>query len=117
VRGAYGYLDAHPLARERSSSTPDYLQDRLSGILRLVPAVQDLHVRLLCVERMLDDGFLGFPDLVHEYGMQLDVWTLNAATPGWRARLDRALAAGADIVTSSTPRELARAFLDDQSAP
>ena len=37
VRGAYGYLDAHPLARQRLGSTPDYLRDRLGGILRLVP--------------------------------------------------------------------------------
>ena len=38
----------------------------------------------------------------------LDVWTLNAETPRWRERLERALAFGADVVTSSTPRTLAR---------
>jgi len=37
VRGAYGYLDAHSLPRVRLSATPDYLRDRLGGILRLVP--------------------------------------------------------------------------------
>jgi glycerophosphoryl diester phosphodiesterase len=111
IRGAYGYFDAHPLARERYGETADYLRDRMSGLLRLVPNLRDLHVRLLAVERMLDDGFVGLPDLVHQQGALLDVWTLNAGTPNWRARLDRALAFGADVITSSTPRELAREFL------
>ena len=109
VFGAYGYLDAHPLARERLGSTADYLQDRMSGLLRMVPNVRDLHVRLLLVERMLDDGFVSLPDLVHAQGALLDVWTLNAGTPNWRARLDRALEIGADVITSSTPRQLALA--------
>jgi hypothetical protein len=43
--------------------------------------------------------------------MRLDVWTLNAGTPDWRGRLERALALGADVITSGTPRELARAYL------
>jgi glycerophosphoryl diester phosphodiesterase len=109
VRGAYGYLDAHPLARARLSSTPDYLRDRVSGLLRLVPGARDIHIRLLTVERMLDDGFVGLADLLHAGGMLLDVWTLNAGTSNWQARLARALAAGADVVTSNTPRDLARA--------
>jgi glycerophosphoryl diester phosphodiesterase len=112
VRGAYGYLDAHPLARQRCGPTADYLRDRLSGLLRLVPGVRDLHVRLLAVERMLDDGFSELADLVHAHGAVLDVWTLNADTPRWRERLERALRLGADVVTSSTPRALARAYLD-----
>src|SRR5204863_5059208 len=90
VRGAYGYLDAHPLARQRYGPTADYLRDRLTGLLRLVPGVRDLHVRLLAVERMLDDGFSDLAQLVHGQGALLDVWTLNAETPDWRARLERA---------------------------
>jgi glycerophosphoryl diester phosphodiesterase len=111
VRGAYGYLDAHPLARQRNGPAADYLRDRLTGLLRLVPGIHDLHVRLLAVEQMLEDGFLEIADLVHAQGAMLDVWTLNADTPNWRQRLDRALALGADVVTSSTPRTLARAYL------
>jgi glycerophosphoryl diester phosphodiesterase len=111
VRGAYGYLDAHPLARQRYGPTADYLRDRITGLLRLVPGLRDLHVRLLTVERMLDDGFSELAELVHTQGVQLDVWTLNAETPNWRERLERALAIGADVVTSSTPRALARAYL------
>jgi glycerophosphoryl diester phosphodiesterase len=109
VRGAYGYLDAHPLARERHSLTPDYLRDRLGAILRLVPGARDIHVRLQAVERMLDDGLTDLPDLLHAQGMLLDVWTLNAGTPNWRERLTRALDAGVDVITTETPHELALA--------
>jgi glycerophosphoryl diester phosphodiesterase len=109
VRGAYGYLDAHPLARARLGPTNEYLRDRLSGLIRLVPGAREIHVRLLAVEQMLDDGLLDLPDLLHAQGMLLDVWTLNAGTPNWRERLDRALAAGADVITTETPRDLADA--------
>lgn len=109
VRGAYGYFDAHPLARERLSSTPEYLRDRLGAILRLVPCARDIHIRLLAVEQMVRDGLTDLTDILHAHGMLLDVWTLNAGSPNWRARLERALELGADVITTETPRELARA--------
>jgi glycerophosphoryl diester phosphodiesterase len=108
VRGAYGYLDAHPLARQRLGTTADYLRDRLGAILRLVPGTRDIHIRLLAVERMLEDGLTDLADLLHAEGMLLDVWTLNAGTADWQTRLAGALAAGADVITTETPRELAR---------
>ena len=55
VLGAYGYLDAHPLARERRGPTADYLRDRLGGLLRLVPSPRDLYIRLRTAERMVAD--------------------------------------------------------------
>jgi glycerophosphoryl diester phosphodiesterase len=109
VWGAYGYLDAHPLARERLGATPDYLRDRLGGIVRLVPGAREMHIRLLAVEQMMADGLTDLADMLHAQGLLLDVWTLNANTPRWRERLGGALAAGADVITSETPRELARA--------
>jgi glycerophosphoryl diester phosphodiesterase len=109
VRGAYGYLDAHPLARQRRGPTADYLRDRLGAILRLVPGGRDLHLRLRTAEQMLDDGLDDWPAIVHAHGYRLDYWTLNAGTPGWEARLATALGAGADIVTTDTPRALATA--------
>ncbi|MGI9145859.1 MAG: glycerophosphodiester phosphodiesterase [Chloroflexota bacterium] len=109
VRGAYGYLDAHPLARARLGSTSEYLRDRIGGIVRLVPGARDIHIRLLAVERMLEDGLTGLVDMLHAQSMLLDVWTLNAGTPRWRERLAFALAAGADVITTETPRELALA--------
>ena len=111
IWGAYGYLDAHPLARQRVGPTQDYLRDRLGGIVRLVPGAREIHVRLLALEHMLEDGFTELPDMLHAEGLLLDIWTLNAGTPDWRGRLERALAAGADVVTTDTPRELAQAAL------
>jgi glycerophosphoryl diester phosphodiesterase len=105
--GAYGYRDAHPLARERLSTTAEYLRDRFGGIMRLVPGVIEAHVRVGMFERMLDDGFADAAEIFHSLGMKLDVWTLDATTPDWRDRLARILAAGVDIVTTNTARELA----------
>ena len=109
VRGAYGYLDAHPLARARLGATTEYLTDRIGALVRLVPGARDIHVRLLAFEHMLEDGLTDLPDFLHAQGMLLDVWTLNAGTPRWRERLEGALAAGADVITTETPRDLADA--------
>jgi len=112
-RGAYGYLDSHPLARTRLTSTADYLADRLGGIARLVPGAREAHLRLAAFERMLDDGVEDAADIFHRLGQGLDVWTLNAGTPRWRERLARALAAGVDVITTDTPRALAAACRDE----
>jgi glycerophosphoryl diester phosphodiesterase len=107
VRGAYGYLDAHPLARESRGSTADYLRDRLGGVLRLVPGPRDLYIRLSTAERMFADGLDDLAAIVHGLGASLDLWTLDAGTPGWEGRLRLAVALGADVVTTNTPRALA----------
>ena len=109
TRGAYGYLDDHLLARARQGPTADYLWDRLSGILRLVPGAREAHIRLAAIEQMRRDGLTEPAAPVHAAGMLLDAWTLNAGTPRWRERLAEAVLAGADVVTSDTPRELAAA--------
>ncbi len=107
--GAYGYRDAHPLARERLSTTADYLRDRFGGIMRLVPGLLETHVRVEMFERILDDGVPDIADLIHSLGLKLDVWTLDAGTPGWRERFERIAAAGVDIITTNTAPELAAA--------
>lgn len=107
--GAYGYRDAHPLARERIVPTADYLRDRFGGIMRLVPGVIEAHVRVGMFERMLDDGVVDVAEIFHSLGLKLDVWTLDADTPRWRERLARVVAAGADIVTTNTAIAFARA--------
>ena len=106
-RGAYGYLDRHPLAQTRYTSTADYLNDRLGGILRLVPGAREVHMRLATWEHMLDDGVGDAIDLVHRHNLVLDVWTLDADTPRWRERLQRALASGVDVITTNTAQRLA----------
>ena len=107
--GAYGYRDAHPLARQRFSELPDYLRDRLGGIMRLVPGVVEAHVRLEMFERMLDDGVAEAAEFFHDLGIKVDVWTLDAGTPRWRERFGRLLDAGVDVVTTNTARALATA--------
>jgi glycerophosphoryl diester phosphodiesterase len=116
VSGAYGYLDAHPLARARLESTAEYLRDRIGAIVRLVPGVRDIHIRLLAFERMLQDGLSDLDDLLHAQGMLLDAWTLNAGTPNWRERLARAISAGVDVITTETPRELVQAADEARAA-
>jgi glycerophosphoryl diester phosphodiesterase len=105
--GAYGYRDAHPLARERVSTTAEYLGDRLGGIMRLVPGIIEAHVRIGMFERMLDDGITDAAEIFHSLGLKLDIWTLDADTPKWRERFARFVAAGADIVTTNTAPALA----------
>ncbi|MEK6208533.1 MAG: glycerophosphodiester phosphodiesterase family protein [Chloroflexota bacterium] len=107
--GAYGYRDAHPLARERLSTTADYLRDRLGGIYRLVPGVIEAHLRVGMLERILDDGIVDVAEIFHSLGVKLDVWTLDADTPRWRERLARIAAVGVDIITTNTPRAMAQA--------
>jgi glycerophosphoryl diester phosphodiesterase len=111
-RGAYGYLDAHPLARERLLPVADYLAVRLEAIARLVPGAREAHVRLATFERMLNDGAADAAGLFHRQGTRLDVWTLNAETPQWRERLARMVDAGVDMISSDTPRVLSTASRD-----
>ena len=106
---AYGYHDAHPLAFRRTVPAAEYLRERLEVLLHLVPGIRELHVNLKLFEEMLVDG-VDVSAIVHEAGAVIDVWTLDARTPQWHERLQRALAAGVDIVTTNTPRELAAAF-------
>jgi glycerophosphoryl diester phosphodiesterase len=107
--GAYGYRDAHPLARERLSTTAEYLRDRFGGIMRLVPGLCEAHLRVGMFERILDDGVADIAEVFHSVGLKLDAWTLDAGAPRWRERLERIVAAGVDIVTTNTARELAAA--------
>jgi glycerophosphoryl diester phosphodiesterase len=107
--GAYGYRDAHPLARERASTTAEYLRDRFGGIMRLVPGLSEAHLRVGMLERILDDGVADVAEIFHALGLKLDAWTLDADTPRWRERLARIVAAGVDIVTTNTARTLAAA--------
>ena len=109
-RGAYGYLDAHPLSRRRAMPAAAYLRERLEEVVRMVPGVRELHIRLAFFERMLRDGLDDAVGVLHARGALVDVWTLDAGTPRWRERLARAVDAGVDVVTTNTPRELVLAL-------
>jgi glycerophosphoryl diester phosphodiesterase len=114
TRTAYGYLDQHPLALKRSTTAADYLYNRLSGIVHLVPGASEIHVRVELFEQMLRDGFTDLTAFLHEQSLLVDVWTLNADSPGWEARLQRLVDAGVDIISTDTPRLLASSW---QQAP
>jgi hypothetical protein len=111
ARGAYGYSDTHPLARERLGPTADYLRDRLGGLLRLVPSPRDLYIRLRTAEQMVIDdlGLDTLKTMIHDLGASFDLWTLDAGTPRWEERFRLAVSLGADVITTNTPRELAAA--------
>jgi len=109
--GAYGYRDRHPLARTRCEPTSDYLWERLSAMIRLVPGVCEMHMRLSLFEHMQSDGLGDTAHKLHRAGLRVDLWTLDAGTPGWQARLTNAVWAGADIVTTNTPQQLAQAAI------
>jgi len=108
-RGAYGYQDVHPLALRRTVPAADYLRERLGTLLGAVDRIREIHLRLAFFERMRRDGF-DIAGFVHDAGVLIDVWTLDAGTRAWRSRLARAVAAGVDIVTTNTPREFAAAL-------
>ena len=71
--------------------------------------VHNVFYRVGMFERILDDGVADIAELFHSLGMKLDVWTLDAGTPGWQERLARIAGAGVDIVTTNTPIPLATA--------
>lgn len=107
--GAYGYLDRHPLARSRHEPTSDYLWGRLSGLIQLVPGAREIHIRLSLFEHMQSDGLGDTAHRLHRAGLSVDLWTLDAGTPNWQARLNNAVWAGADVITSNTAQQLATA--------
>jgi hypothetical protein len=114
VRSAYGYLDAHPLARTRLGLTSDYLRDRLSGLLQLVPGSRHPYstarVRAHAGRRSDRPGRAG-PCPGHA-PRRLDTERRHLRL----ARPTRApLSLGADVITSGTPRELARGYSPDVS--
>lgn len=99
-RGRGGYADAQPPGP--GDPLDDHLRARFRSLLGLVPRACEVHLRLTAFERLLADGVHEVVDLVHEAGMILDVWTLNAGTPRWRERLALAVSQGVDIVTTDT---------------
>jgi glycerophosphoryl diester phosphodiesterase len=112
-RGAYGYFDRHPLAARRDSDVRDYLYDRMLGIHRLVPGARETHIRIDLLEKVIIDGFPEVIELLHDLGMTIDAWTLNADDHGrWLERLTSLVNAGIDMISSDTPRVLASAWAE-----
>jgi glycerophosphoryl diester phosphodiesterase len=109
--GAYGYLDRHPLARARNQPPSDYLWERVNGLIRVVPGAREMHLRLSLFEHMQSDGLGDTAHRLRRAGLRPGVWTLDAGTPDWQARLTSAVWASVDIITTSTPRQLQAATI------
>ena len=104
--GAYGYWDDHPLATRRFSTTANYLADRCGMLVGLVPGVSTFYISHSFLAQSLEDGF-NWADALHQVGIKLDAWTLDADDAVAAANAGRLLDAGVDQFTTNTPAALA----------
>jgi glycerophosphoryl diester phosphodiesterase len=107
--GAYGYRDDHPLAFGRTEATADYLRERLSMLVLMVPAAREFFFNFRMVLQMLDDGFNPAAWL-HERGIALTVWTPDYTGAESCAWLERLIDAGVDRITTNTAPAWVEAF-------
>jgi glycerophosphoryl diester phosphodiesterase len=104
--GAYGYWDDHPLASHRFWPTAEYLADRCGALIGLVPGASTFYISHALLAHSLDDGF-NWADALHQNGIKLDAWTLDADNELAITNAKRLLAAGVDQFTTNTPSVLA----------
>jgi glycerophosphoryl diester phosphodiesterase len=88
------------------------LSARLAVLRRLVPAAEELHLRLEALERLMSDGVTDAVGQMQSDGWAVDVWTLDQGMERWQARMYASVAAGVDMITTTTAPVLARAFRD-----
>jgi glycerophosphoryl diester phosphodiesterase len=110
-RGAYGYLDDHPLALGRNVETAAYLRDRFEMLLLQVPGSREFFLSYRLALMMLDDGF-NAAAFLHEHAIEANVWTPDYQGPQSVAPVARLLDAGFDRVTTNTPLAWQRAFAE-----
>jgi glycerophosphoryl diester phosphodiesterase len=108
-RGAYGYWDDHPLASRRWGPAGAYLAARAEALWAQAPAGAIWYIRAGLLARALDEGFdwIGY---LHERGVEVDAWTLDAALPERLALAGRLAAAGIDRITTNNAPALSRAL-------
>jgi glycerophosphoryl diester phosphodiesterase len=104
---AYGYVDDHPLGFRKVLPIGAYLRDRLDAIAAQVPGTSEFYLHKVFVSQALADGFDPVDHMRREWGLFVDVWTINAGQRGAEQELRQALAAGADQITTDTPVGLA----------
>lgn len=104
-RGAYGYFDDHPIARQRIWPTAVYLRDRCESLIGLVPDISALYLEHTLIARSLSDGF-NWAEACHERGIRLDAWTVDVTNPEAIANVSGFLRAGVDLFTTNTPGAL-----------
>ncbi len=107
--GAYGYYDDHPVASQRIWSAAVYLWDRFQFLIGLVPRIGAFYMNHRLLARSLADGF-NWAAALHQAGIALDAWTMDATDPAALANLPLLAAAGVDQITSNTPLEISLAL-------
>ena len=106
-RGAYGYWDDHPLSTRRWGTAADYLAARADALWIQAPPGAVWYIDAGLLAQALDDGF-DWIAYLHDRGVEVDAWTLDAHRPA-RAALARRLAAqGVDRITTNNAVALSR---------
>ena len=105
-KGAYGYLDDHPIASIKFWPTADYLVDRCGMYVGLVPGVSTFYISYKLLIQSLDDGF-NWAEALHAAGIKLDAWTMDVGRPDAERSLPRLIEAGIDFITTNTPQAMA----------
>ncbi len=114
ARGAYGYLDDHPLAFGRTGETAEYLRERFELLLLQAPGSREYFLSYRLALMMLDDGF-NAAEFLHECGIDANVWTPDYDGADSATALARLIDAGFDRVTTNTPRAWEQAFANDKT--
>ncbi len=110
--GPFGYWDEHPLAAMPWTTPAAYLAERFETLWHLAPraaTVWYLHHKL--VLHSLDQGF-DWIDRLHQRGVTVVAWTLDAPKPGHVEAARRLAAAGVDRITTNDPPSLQVALID-----
>lgn len=106
-RGAYGYLDDHPLATWRWGEPADYLAARAEALAVQAPAGVMWYINARLLDRAFDDGF-DWIAYLHERGADVDAWTLDPDNPE-EVTLARHMAErGVSRITTNDAPSLAR---------
>jgi len=111
--GAYGYYDDHAIASQRIWPASEYLRDRCGALIGLVPRASTFYIDHKLIERSLVDGF-NWAEMLHEHGIKIDAWTVDATNPIALRNAPRLLEAGVDLFTTNTPLALGK-ILDAQA--
>ncbi len=107
-KGAYGYLDEHPLALRRWGLPAAYLAARAEALWAQAP-VDTWYIRGAMLARALDDGF-DWIAWLHARRAQVVAWTLDAAHPHQLDLARMLAAAGVDRITTNDAEALAKAL-------
>jgi glycerophosphoryl diester phosphodiesterase len=104
--GAYAYHDDHVLAKQRLVPTAQYLAERCDILRLMTPGISMWYVDHHLLTHCLEDGF-NMADWLHQVGIKLDAWTLDAGKVT-DADVLRLRDAGVDQFTTNTPQALGR---------